>query len=105
MNENQQYGQLLDNSTTLWAERTGWFPFKWITVGFLRSAARDPHYHQAAGAKVAAMTAPKLAGDDPSPPAPPPLPSLTDLVSMAFDLVLTMYAAQLPFGGYWIRAA
>lgn len=87
----QAYGQLLDNSTTLWAESYRWFPGKWLTVALLRRAARDAGYHAAVAAR-----APK-GDDDP--------PSLRDLVSMAFEVVLILYGPALPFGGYWVRAA
>lgn len=89
----QDYGQLLDNATTLWAESGGWRPGKWATVALLRAAAGNPAWR----AKMAARF-----GDDPNPPAPP---SLRDLVAMAFEFVLLVYGPSLPFGGYWVRAA
>lgn len=89
-----EYGQLLDNATTLWAEKKGWFPFKWATVAVLRKAARDYEWYD----KMLVQFGDE---DDPA-PAPP---SLRDLIYMAFEFVLLVYGPSLPFGGYWVRAA
>jgi hypothetical protein len=99
-------GQLLYNSTTFWAERTRWFPFKWATVAVLRAAANDSRVALGIPGKAAALAQAKApTGADPTPPAPEPVPTLADLVRAAFDLVLMIYGPTLPFGGYWVRAA
>lgn len=92
----EDYAQLLDNATTLWSERKGWFPFKWATVGILRAAARNPEWQRKMVNRF---------GDDPTPVPPPPPPTLRDLIVMAFEFVLIVYGPSLPFGGYWVRAA
>jgi len=82
------YGQLLKNCTVTWAANTAWQPGKLATSLFLDAVAGDPEYEAAVRAKaeVAPMT-------------------LYQLVQAAFDLVLALYSSELPFGGFWVKAA
>lgn len=105
------YGQLLHNAATVWAANTKWRPGKWASYGIMLAAAQDPAYEAAVAAKAKsgtiASSGPVSLGSTATTVdlAPAPPPTLVQLVQMAFELVLVMYAAQLPFGGYWVRVA
>jgi hypothetical protein len=86
-----RYGQLLFNASSVYAGNTGWYPGKLLTLAVLQRAAQDPAYARAVASKAEA---------DPASPL-----TLADLVALAFDTVLMLYSSQLPFNGYWVRAA
>jgi hypothetical protein len=96
VNDDQPYGQLLDNATTLWEDGGTWFPGKWGTALALRRAASDPAYQ----ATVAAKAAPAGGGIGVVSPS-----TLRDLVALAFDVALLVYGPSLPFGGLGVRIA
>jgi hypothetical protein len=96
MNDGQVYGQLLENATDLWQNRGSWFPGKLLTARVLRRAAADPAYHAA----VVEHAAPRFAGADGG-----GIPTLRDLVALAFDIVLLVYGPSLPLGGMGVRLA
>ena len=90
MNEGQQYGQLLDNATTLWDHRGGISPGKRATLRFLRRVAGEPAFQEAVAKKVEE--------DGVS-------PTLRTLVALAFEVALIVYAPELKFGGIGVQLA
>ena len=100
MNDNRQYGQLLDNATALWEAGGNWFPTKWATARVLRRAAADPAYQAAVAEKAAPPVDPAAAGSGLISP-----PTLHVLVALVFDVVLLVYGPSLPLGGFGVRIA
>jgi hypothetical protein len=91
---------LLKSAVQLADDRQPWYPGKKLTLLLLRHAADDPKVAEEFGQRryLVASTRGEF-GDSPA-----PAPTLADLVKLVFDVALVIYAAELPFGGYWVRA-
>jgi hypothetical protein len=91
---------LLRSAVEYYDDHAPWVPGKKLIVPFLRHAADDPKVAEEFGQRryLVASTRGEF-GDSPA-----PAPTLADLVKLVFDTALVIYAAELPFGGYWVRA-
>lgn len=82
--------------TAVWYADTyqWWFPFKRVTIAVLRRAVDDDKVAAELNERRQTMYAGEFE-DEP--------PTLAQLITMIFEVVLLIYGPALPFGGYWVR--